>query len=84
MEELRAPCKTEFSGLRGTIRVQINRTEDIAGSLSQLTEAVRGLQARADVPAGKPAYADAPAPGGVPSPSFGAGHDYGSWRNSWW
>eukprot|EP00975_Prorocentrum_lima_P026410 5550554-Prorocentrum_lima.AAC.1 len=59
------------------IRVQNTR-------LDEVVEAVRGLQARADAPVGRPAHADAPAPGGVPSPSFGASNDYGSWRNSWW
>eukprot|EP00969_Alexandrium_andersonii_P294497 13017342-Alexandrium_andersonii.AAC.1 len=59
------------------IRVQNNRIDGVV-------EAVRGLQARADAQTGRSAYADAPAPGGVPSPSFGINHDYGSWRNSWW
>eukprot|EP00969_Alexandrium_andersonii_P326833 14442294-Alexandrium_andersonii.AAC.1 len=79
MGELHESCKTEFSWLRDTLRVQATRTEDLASNLTQLAEAVRALQARAGAPVGESAHADAPAPSGVPSPSFGASHDYGSW-----
>eukprot|EP00969_Alexandrium_andersonii_P243756 10768543-Alexandrium_andersonii.AAC.1 len=64
MKELHATWKSEFSGLWDTIRVQVNRTQEIASCLSQLTSAVQGLQARVEAPVGRPAYADAPAPGG--------------------
>eukprot|EP00969_Alexandrium_andersonii_P113276 5006131-Alexandrium_andersonii.AAC.1 len=66
MDELHASWRSEFSGLRDTIRAQINRAEDIANSLPQLTLAVQGLQAQVETPVGRPAHADAPAPGGVP------------------
>eukprot|EP00969_Alexandrium_andersonii_P056501 2491344-Alexandrium_andersonii.AAC.1 len=84
MGDLHESWRAEFSGLRDTMRVQINRAEDITNVLSRLTQAVQELQAQASNPVGRSACADAPAPGGVPNPSFGHSHDYGSWRNSWW
>eukprot|EP00969_Alexandrium_andersonii_P278832 12323527-Alexandrium_andersonii.AAC.1 len=58
MAEFQASWQSEFSGLRDKIRVQINRTEDLAqgvGSrdqaleegLAQLTLAVLGLKTQA-------------------------------------
>eukprot|EP00969_Alexandrium_andersonii_P154251 6819041-Alexandrium_andersonii.AAC.1 len=68
MEDLHESWRSEFTGLRDTIRVQINRTEDIANALTRLTQAVHELQAQSGNPVGRSACADAPAPGGVPSP----------------
>eukprot|EP00969_Alexandrium_andersonii_P010817 471021-Alexandrium_andersonii.AAC.1 len=71
----------------------MNRIEDLAtgvggrpqvpkDGLAQLTVAVQELKTQAGSSTGKPAYAGAPAPGGVPSPSFRGYGEYGSWRSS--
>eukprot|EP00969_Alexandrium_andersonii_P348702 15418757-Alexandrium_andersonii.AAC.1 len=75
MKELQASWRSEFSGLRDTMRVQINCAEDLAqgvGSrvqaledgLAQLTLAVQGLKTQAGDQDGRTVYTGAPAPGG--------------------
>eukprot|EP00969_Alexandrium_andersonii_P274599 12136577-Alexandrium_andersonii.AAC.1 len=70
MAGLHASVKAEMAGILDMVRVQNNRIEDVI-------EAVRNLQAGPSPQSGRSAYADAPAPGGIPNPSFGTRHDYG-------
>eukprot|EP00969_Alexandrium_andersonii_P172055 7605355-Alexandrium_andersonii.AAC.1 len=77
MENTRAAWQAECVGARDTFRTQFRQTKDFGGrfqklehGLAQLARAVQGSVKQSGPPSGGSAFADAPAPGWAPNPSF--------------
>eukprot|EP00969_Alexandrium_andersonii_P082130 3620827-Alexandrium_andersonii.AAC.1 len=92
MEGMRSAWQAEFAGIRDTLKVQLNRIENVENrfqrvesGLRQLAETVQGLAQQPGTSGPGPAFAGAPAPRGIPNPRLaGSRSDCGSWRNPWW
>eukprot|EP00969_Alexandrium_andersonii_P227212 10034847-Alexandrium_andersonii.AAC.1 len=90
MEGARSSWQAEFAGIRDELKAQLNQIESaenrfqrFESGLAQLAITAQGLAQQSETPGRESAFAGAPAPAGVPSPSFaGNRNDCGSWRNS--